>query len=80
MVLQYSFVVVFFFILVAETLKIKREQEKAWEQKQPEGEMTKTSLEVQRMVVSGVLLCGVFVGNSFLSCGGGREQSQPYEI
>lgn len=64
------------FLLVAETWKIKREWEKAWEQKWPEGEMTKTSWETQRMVIQECCFTASLCETPVFSYEGGWEQSQ----
>lgn len=67
----------FFFLWVAETLKIKRECKKAWEQKWPEGEMTKTSLEMQRMVVQECCFTASSCETPFCLVEGGERDHSP---
>jgi len=65
----------FFFLLVAETLK--REQEKAWEQKWPEGEMTKMALEMQGMVVQECCFAVSLCETPFCLMEGGERDHSP---
>lgn len=66
-----------FFLLVAQTLKIKREQEKAWEQKWPEGEMRETSLEMQGMVVQECCFAASLCETPFCPVQRGEQDHSP---